>query len=585
MKKNIKAETDRGSKTKIDPTTNAMLKSKITHLKHKATTHIAYLIRTKRRKIIAIIITAILILVVVFGVPFTRYGLLHFVIKKDVTVIIIDSKSKQPVSNALVNIGNILSQTDKNGVAKLRSVPVGQVGIAVHKKYYQAFDRPYTVPVLFNPESPKYEIFATGRQVTFNVVNKITGQPIEDAVIVSSQTKATTNAQGRTDLILAPIPDIQQAMLTRSGYNSSDVQVKVSEGVVNEYTLTPSGSVYFLSNATGKINVMKSNLDGTNPTVAVQGTGEEVDHDTSLLSARDWQYSALLATRTDNKQAVYLFDSTKKDLSLMDSDNALFNAVGWSGHNFIYTAYRKGLNLWDNNVQALKSFNADTRTITVLDQSLAHGNNIYDAYYQSLGNIYIFKNNIVYLKSWSGSKYNNLIFNNDTLLVSADIKTGDKSTIKSFPVNANVSDQLYRPQSLYISVFSTKGTDPSTFYEYKNSVIHTVTDTSDSKFNAAYRTFLVSPSGNRTLWYEPRDGKNTIFIGDDNGSSPLQIINSSDYTPYGWYGANDEYILLTKNGSELYIAPATVVIRDPLKVTDYHKGLIYPNYGYGYGGQ
>ena len=96
-------------------------KSKVTHLKYQTKFHIPNLLRTKKRKIIAIIIGFILILVIFLTIPFTRYAILGLVVKKDVTITVIDSTTKQPVSNALVRIGSIPKQTDKNGVAKLVS--------------------------------------------------------------------------------------------------------------------------------------------------------------------------------------------------------------------------------------------------------------------------------------------------------------------------------------------------------------------------------------------------------------------------------------------------------------------------------
>jgi hypothetical protein len=129
----------------------------------------------------------------------------------------------------------------------------------------------------------------------------------------------------------------------------------------------------------------------------------------------------------------------------------------------------------------------------------------------------------------------------------------------------------------------------SQFYEYEGGAVKLVEDTNDTKFYTSYPTYLASPSGNKTLWYEPRDGKNTLLIGDKEGNNAKEVGSLTDYTPYAWYGANDEYILLSKSGSELYIAAANKVIGEggytPLKVTDYHKAVFYNGYGSGYGGQ
>lgn len=144
MKKKIKVETDTITKTNAELTTDAASMSKIAHLKHKTKFHLSNLLKTKKRKVIAIIVGVIVILAILFAIPFTRYGALGWIIKKDVTITIVDSKTNQPVSNALVKIGNVSKQTDKDGVAKLTSVPVGQSGVEVTKQYYATYETIHT---------------------------------------------------------------------------------------------------------------------------------------------------------------------------------------------------------------------------------------------------------------------------------------------------------------------------------------------------------------------------------------------------------------------------------------------------------
>ena len=555
-------------------------------LMQKSGFHLGSLVSTKKRKILTIITSIFVLLVVILAVPFTRYFVLSPFVKKDVTLKIIDSETKKPVTDISIKLGGVSSQTDKDGLVKLTDVPVGQYELKVEKQYYKNHTASYTVPVFATPESPTIDISAIGRQVSVSVSNIITGELLSDVVVEANGTKATTGGDGTATIILPPTSETTKATLKKDGYNSVDVELRIDDAIVNSYAVTPSGSIYYLSKATGKINVMKSNLDGTGASVAVAATGQESDYETSLLSSRDWQYSALNATRTDNKQRLYLLNSSKDELSIIDEGDATFNMVGWSGHNFVYTVYRNTPNAWDNKKQALKSFNADTRKVTTLDETVGVGANMYDSSYENFSSVYIMKDELVYLKNWYFSNY--YYANNDPnkapTLYSVSPAGGAKKTVKVFPINKSVNLKLYEPQGLYLQVSS-----PSSFYEYEDGKLKEVTGISDNQFNSFYPTFLVSPTAKQTLWYEPRDGKNTVFVGDDTGKNSKTIGTLSEYTPYGWYGQNDEYILLTKNGSELYVSSASKVIGEneyqPLKVTDYHKTRTYPGYGYGYGGQ
>jgi hypothetical protein len=351
------------------------------------------------------------------------------------------------------------------------------------------------------------------------------------------------------------------------------------------YQITPNGSIFYLSKITGTINVMKSNLDGSDAKVVVAGTGKESSTDTVILSARDWKYSVLLAKRDDDKDKVYLIDSATDSLTTIDEGNASFSLVGWSGHNFIYRVDRNTANYWDNRRQALKSYNAETKKLTTLYETAGGGSSTYDNQYEQIYSVYILDNEVVYIKSWSGNG-TGFDTSKNTTLVSINASSNVSRLVHTFNNSFNSSYQakLYKPQELYIRLQAYPA-DP-TFYEYTNGKLGAVS-VADEVFNSAYPTYLLSPSGKKTFWTDPRDGKNTLLIGDANAGSGAVIANLSDFTAYGWYG--DDYILLSKNGSELYIAAAGRVVsptNQPLKITNYHKPQIsYIGYGSGYGGQ
>jgi hypothetical protein len=101
-------------------------------------------------------------------------------------------------------------------------------------------------------------------------------------------------------------------------------------------------------------------------------------------------------------------------------------------------------------------------------------------------------------------------------------------------------------------------------------------------YGSSYPTYLQSPSANDTFWAEPRDGKNTLFIGNEDGQKGKQIASLSEYFTYGWF--TDDYLLVSKNSSELYIMPKGGS-KNAIKISDYHKPVQnFYGYGGGYGG-
>lgn len=543
---------------------------------------------SKKGKIIAISAGAILVTATLVAIPVTRYATLGLLVKKDVTITVMDSITKQPVSDAQVSLGGVSAQTDSKGDVQLKSVSVGEYNLKVVKKYYREHSQKYTVPVIAAPLHVSADVQATGRQVVLSVSNRIGGGSITDAAVQISGTTATTDARGKINVVLPAEPKLQKGTITRSGYNTEEIEVHIDDPNYNSYSLTSSGSLFYLSKLTGKINVMKSNLDGSSATVVVEGTGQEDDTTTVLLAARDWKYLALIAKRDSDQDKLYLIDTITGKLTVIDEGAESYQLVGWSGHNFIYTLSRKSTNYWDDNKQAIKSFNAETGKITAIDQTTGSGSSSYDYQYESIGSPYILNNEVVYTKSWErGPQYYYQLSDKNMSLISASPESGSKKVIKDFPqaVDNTIQAKLYEPQEIYVRIGSNNG---PTFYEYEHGKIVSTNGTNDAKFfNSNYPTYLISPSGKSTFWFEARDGKNAVFIGDDTGLNGKQIATLSDLTPYGWY--SDDYILLSKNGSELYIASAKAPLSEtnqPVKVTDYHKPrLNYAGYGYGYGGQ
>ncbi|HEX7963390.1 MAG TPA: hypothetical protein VF466_02260 [Candidatus Saccharimonadales bacterium] len=550
----------------------------------------------KNNKKVSIPAGVVLLLVLLGAVPFTRYVLAGTVLRKDFSVLVVDSETHMPVTSATVQLKGKQALTNNKGVATIRAA-VGNATVTVTKKYYTTAQKGVLVPIGKQKDPAQLSLNATGRQVPIAVTNKVSGSAVANVTIAAQGSEAKTDAKGQAVLVVPADKTTVDATLKGNGYNDAKVTVKVTEGVdhANTFQITPAGRLYFLSNKSGTIDVVKTNLDGSDRKIVLAGTGTEDKYGTVLLASQDWQYLALLSKRDGGDHAkLFLIDTSDDSLTTMDEGDAQFSMVGWSGHRFVYIVNRNGYSNWQGGAQVLKAYDAPSGKITALDQTVAGGNSQNAYFEEGLNNTYIFNDEIVYAKNlFASSAFD--ASNHQATLNSVKPDGSDKHVIKgwtlSLPysyyynsVSVFLNIRAYGPNEIYVAVSKSlsDAAKDTNLYDYEDGDLKTVPDkTPNDLYQGDYFTYLFSPSNNKTFWGEPRDGKNTLFVGDDQGTNPKEVASLSDYQTYGWY--TEKYLLVSKNGSELYILPVTG--GTPLKITDYYKPNVeFTGYGKGYGG-
>lgn len=539
------------------------------------------------KKLWTLPLTIIIILGIVAAVPVSRYKILAFFIARPFTITVTDSSTGTPVSGATVKLADKTATTGSDGKASITS-PVGNQMLSASKTYYKQADQAVFVG-LRGSNTVNVKLVATGRQIPVKVVNKITGAPIPEVVLTFAHTTAKTGIDGTTTAVLPASPDMQEAVLSVDGYTNLTVKVNATADAVekvdalpaNTFAMVPIGRVYFLSNLSGKIDVVSTNLDGSGRQTVLAGTGSEDANTTLLLASRDWKYLALLSKRSSGDAKLYLITAASGQLTTIDSNADIFVPVGWSGHYFVYKANDTSVQNWQPGGTVIKSYNADTGKSVTLATTTATGTSNADAQYQNMWDVAFVGDNLVYDVTWyayPGSL--SVAGQQDTLMSVKPDGTGGK-TLKSVDASQYYISNLNaaNPVQAYFGVYSSTSSAANYYrLDGNGSVTQSSTITSDS-VSKSYPTYLLSPSGNATFWAELRDGKNMLFTGDATGSNGTQIATLSDYTAYGWY--TDNYLLVQKGGSELYIMPSSGSSGTPLKVSDYYK----PQYGlYGFDG-
>jgi hypothetical protein len=547
-------------------------------------------------KKISIPLVILIVVGLLAAIPPTRYLLAGTVLRKNFNVLVTDSQTHKPVTSASITLEGKKATTNNKGIATIKA-NVGHAKLAVSKKYYTGASKSVLIPIGSQKQAEQISLTATGRQVPVVVNNKITGKPAANITVSAQGTEAKTDAKGELTLVLPAGKGAVDATLSGRGYNKAKVTVKVTSAAdpANTFTVTPSGKLYFLSNATGNIDVVKTDLDGANREVVLAGTGKEDKYNTVLLASQDWQYLALQSKRDggDNPK-LYLINTSNDAVTTMDEGDVDFTITGWSGHYFVYSVNRHNVQQWQPSRQALKSYDAENSKNITIDQTAAAGNGNPYYFTESFTNVSIVKGDVVYGKNIYGVSLND-VNGHQATLNAAKADGSDKQAVKGWSfsspfaqyygtVNGNVDLRQYEPGGVYAAVnFAPQTANPDTnLYEYENGKVSTVSGKNSSNiYDGDYLTYLLSPSNDKSFWAEARDGKNSLFVGNADGSGGKSVAASTEYQPYGWY--SQKYLLMSKGGSELYVMSAAG--GTPLKITDYYRpGLSFVGYGSGYGG-
>jgi hypothetical protein len=522
----------------------------------------------KSHKKWSIPLTVLLILIAVGAIPWSRYHTAGLVYKKDFVIQAIDSTTNTPVSGAQVTTGAIQATTDNNGKVMLH-LPVGPHTFTFSKKYYQSRQTSIIVPILSEKGTPSIPMQATGRQVKITVKNVISKKVLAGANIKIADTEAKTDDTGSATIVLPVGTTSQKATVSLDGYNDVSVTVQISNTEVkqNDFTLTPAGKVYFLSKRTGGLDVMKTDLDGNNAQTVLAGTGSEQIDNTVISASADWKYVALLTRRDASMPGpqVYVISTADDRLLTVDSGSADFGITGWAGDNLIYAISRNDVPAWQANKYKLKSYDATTGKITLLDQTTAVGDvNGYS--YEYYSNVLISGGTVVYFKDWSYVTDKTLLNGKQSTVSEISPSGQNHKIVTSFDAASNTMAYIqHSPNAVYIWQQAADSAN-NEFLDYVVGSSPKQISFSETQFYQRYPTYYWSFSGKQAFWNEMRDG-NTLIVGDSNGANAKSVLSQSDYMPYGWY--NDQYLLVSKNGSELYVMP--VAGGTPLKISNYQQ--------------
>lgn len=519
------------------------------------------------RKKISIPLTLLALTLIIAAIPWARYKSAGAVYKKDFSLTFKDSKANAPVSGVTVTAGNMVGVSDAEGKVTFDSLSVGPHKIKASKKYYQDKELDVLVPIFGRSEAVNVSLVATGRQAKIVITNIISGKALGDVEIEVADSEALTDKNGGATVVLPAGSPSQKATLALDGYNPAEVEIKVdaSKIVENKFTLTPKGSIYFMSKRTGKLDVMKVNLDGTEAKVAVAGTGAEKDDSTKLIQSPDGKYAALVTRRNsiDPSPQLYVISASDDKLLMADSGNANFTLLGWAGDRLVYIASHNDLTEAQAGKYKLKSYDASSGKITSLAQSdesdLALGvSHKFDFVRLSGGTV-------VFARTWYGAEPS-LAGKVDSLHSISVNGQNHRQVITSDAAAIYTSYSQRSPVAFYIRQRAV-ASGQEAFQDFTVGGTAKQANISPTQMYEKDYGYFFSPSGRQTVWSEERDGQMAFLVGDATGSGAKVIATLDEYIAESWF--SEDYLLLSKKSSELYIMAARG--DKPLKITNYQS--------------
>lgn len=386
----------------------------------------------------------------------------------------------------------------------------------------------------------------TATQTTGSVTDLISQEPISDAKI--SYNGKSSNSDSSGNFKFAQNQTTQELEITASGYNTK----KVTLTKATKVTLTPAGTIVFVSNRDGKRGLYQANYDGSSDKAFVARVDDKEDF-SPVISPRE-RYVVFLSTRDGRKSQsfdadpmLYMANIDGTNLAKI-SEFYNITSIGWSpdGTYIAWTGREK----------------EDSRKIIAI-RDVTNGTTEYIG--SDLGDV------DSYSFSEDDSKVAFSVYNSDDpskegIYVASGNGTDpnkiyDKTALPRFNSDGNLEFIVY------------DGGDKNMIW-FKDSGKVKEVQKDDTK-----RTGTLSHNKKLVAYIDNRDGKNNLFVSAPNKSGEKKLTSVDAATePIRWT-QNDKYIIFSvqkESETARYIVAAAgtgkaVKIIDEYAYDDYHE--------------
>lgn len=498
-----------------------------------------------RKRYATIAVLAVLLAVVVFVGPVRAMVLNAFGVRSSVTVTVFDGASNLPLQNAVLSADGKSVKTNADGEATLKDVHLGVQQVQISKIAFTTYKKDVDFGVRIT-DLGDVTLKPAGVQLTYVLVDYLSGKPIEGVELTSGESTAKSNKDGKAIITVQP-SDTKDIKITASGdgYRKDVLPVPTNLTATTTYKLVPANEAVFVSKESGKYDVYKMYVDGTDRQVLLPATGLENQAIVALPSPVGDKV-AVASTRDDkrNKDG-YLLTA----LNIVDTDSGKttnleyaeqITLLGWQGDTLVYSQTVAGTSAANPNRQKIIAYDLST------DKRFQLANANYFTSAQLVGGVVYYS------------------------VSSTDPNA--KATFAKVSLDGSGKKTLYNGQiwSMFRTDYNKfKFQTPDAWYDYTIGTSAPVKSNPSSDYTS--RFYVDSPDNKTSVWVDARDTKGVLTLYNvadakdselttqKNLQSPVYWLNGTDVV-YRVSGSSEvaDYVISTNGGQTHKVADVSL---------------------------
>lgn len=464
--------------------------------------------------------------------PSSRYTILNAVgVRAGVSLQVIDSKYGLPIKNAEVVAGGQKATTDNSGRVSLSNVKLGKTQLVIAKRSFATVNQAIIVGWGSNPFNDPLQMTPTGSAYSFVVTDWLSGKPVAKAEVSDGESTALTDDKGKVTLTIQPTDKDITLTVKGKDYRIEKLTISATDKDEKPIKLVAGKPEIFVSKRSGKYDIYRRDVDGTNESVLVGGTGSEQDP-LGLLVSPDGATAAFVSTREGKRDSggyllsnLYMVDvNTKTVTKVTSTEAAQIQLIDWVGDKLVFVRIAAGPS----------AATAGRQHIIAYDSKLEKQNELANANY--FNDVEVYKGQVYFAPSSGGGAGSaaaqlyriNTDGSSKTVLLDKEVWVTYRTTYNK--IQANAVDNKWYEQSLGDNKMTAMSGAPA---------------------SATHRIYVDSPNGEKTVWVDNRDGKGVLILQDvKNPSTPDTVLVSRGGLGYPIRWLSDTHILMRISNSQ-----------------------------------